>query len=376
MNAIADPRSALAVLRELINADLDSFLAERIDLASHYDASVADVCEAIGAFVRPTGAQVSTFAAAASAGAGRPLDAATARLCTAIELYAYGVLVHDDILDRDDVRFGRPAFHTAFASRLGGATPAEARHYGASMALLGGAIMQALAMEAVLSLPLPPVQTAALARLLAAGYRRLTESQVVDVAFEHRLPKSEEWYAMAGQRAAEHLATTIGLGALLSGAPDGQRRTLEEFARALGYAYDIREDLRDAFGDESRMRSRAGRDLARSKKPLVLCIAAERAPAPARQRLAELLARVRRDPSVDADPADVAEILTLLVEHGFEPALDALDVRLTRAREMLDAAGLQEPWHSFLVLAVDACRASRDELVAGAGALSGRQAVK
>lgn len=361
-----DVRSTFRDLRALVDADLETFLEARVRDAAGYDASVVDIWKEIEAFIRCMGAQVSTLTVAASAGVGRPLDAATARLGTVIELYAYGILVHDDLLDRDEVRFGRPAFHSAFAARLAGAGggAADAPHFGQSMALLGGALMQGLAIEAALALPLPAAQLAALAHHLCAGYRRITESQVVDLAFEHRLPASEEWFAMAAQRASEHLATTVGAGAILAGAPKEQRAALERFARALGFAYDLRDDLRDAFGDDSRMRSRTGRDLARSKKPLVLCIAAERAPAPERERLLELLARVRRDPGTEPDASDVAEILALLARHGFAPALDALRARLASARVALDAAQLREPHHAFFIGLIDACAAAGDELAA------------
>jgi geranylgeranyl diphosphate synthase type I len=369
-----DFASTVNAVKAVINADLESFLGDRIREASRYDQSVVEIWEAIGTFVRSIGAQVSVITAAAGAGVGRPLDAATARLGTAVELYSYGILVHDDILDRDDVRFGAPAFHALFAARLAGSgeTPAETRHYGTSMALLAGALMQGLAMEAVLGLPLPPSHTAELAQLLSSGYRRLTESQVVDLSFEHRLPTPAEWYSMASQRAAEHLGTTIGLGARLAGASEHQRRAMERLACALGSAYDIRDDLRDLFGDESRMRSRTGRDLARSKKPLVLCIAAECAPAPVQRHLAELLASVRRDPAVEPNPADIAEILTLLAAHGLDAALDAFSTRIAQAREALDTASLRQPWSSFFTVLIDACAATIDEIAAGALAASGR----
>ncbi len=356
-DAADDFASTLGPLRQLVNEDLRVWFSERLSDADLYHSFVAAVYREVREFVCNMGAQVSALALATSAGVGRPLDAASARLGTAIELYSYGVLVHDDILDRDDSRFGKPSLHCIFAAhpaaQLG--TTGDDCHFGHSMALLAGSLMQSLAVEAILGLPLRAECATRLAQLLASGYRRLTESQVVDVAFEHTLPSSDEWYAMARQRAAQHISTTVALGGVLSDWPAPVANAMVEFARHLGLAFDIRDDLMDAFGADLRLPSKSGRDMARSKKPLLFCIAAERAPSPARDRLLRSLREIR---SASADPprAAVADVLAVMTRFGLEPTVAALEGHLRHATEALSRAALLEPYHSLFHSLLRKCR--------------------
>jgi geranylgeranyl diphosphate synthase type II len=91
---------------------------------------------------------------------------------------------------------------------------------------------------------------------------------VLDLLFEYKLPDAEEWYTMASRRAAGLFKTVILTGAILGGAPKRDLHLLGEAATHIGYAFDIQDDIIDAFASEEQYGRPPGGDLMHGKKPL------------------------------------------------------------------------------------------------------------
>src|SRR5882762_10289336 len=90
-------------------------------------------------------------------------------------LHAY-LLVHDDFMDRDEVRRGGPTVHAALERVTGSA------HLGASLAVLLGSLCEAWALELVLGAKVPAERTAAAGQLLARALQDVTVGQMQDVS--------------------------------------------------------------------------------------------------------------------------------------------------------------------------------------------------
>ena len=176
---------------------------------------------------------------------------------TAIEaIHAYS-LVHDDMpaMDDDDLRRGKPTVHKVWDE---------------AMAVLVGDALQSLAFEIVVSGDLPDERLLELSRTLAesAGARGMALGQAMDIAAETAgapLSLAEisalqagktgaliEWSAMAGPRMA-----------------GADTRSMQDYARALGLAFQIADDILDVEGDEEKTGKRVGKDDAANKATFV-----------------------------------------------------------------------------------------------------------
>ncbi len=187
-------------------------------------------------------------------------------VCVGIELYRHCILIHDDLVDEDEVRRGGKSFHKLFPDVHG-------PRFGGGIAIFTGDAMYALSLEAILKSGFGGEALDKVIQLLVKDYRDVNESQGLDLLFEHKEPDVEEWYTMASKRASSLFKTTLLTGAILGDAPEEDMRVLEEAAANIGYAFDIQDDIIDTFATEQQYGRPPGGDMARGKKPLHLIYA-------------------------------------------------------------------------------------------------------
>ena len=213
------------------------------------------------------------YAAAEALGEDGPaLDAAA---CAVELIHAYS-LVHDDLpaMDDDALRRGRPTCHVQF---------------GEAMAILAGDALQALAFELLADdgagAVAPAVRIAMLHTLgRACGAEGMAGGQALDLAaVGHPLGLSELEHMHACKTGAL-IRASVQLGALAAGADDGRLKALDDYASAVGLAFQVRDDILDVEGESAVIGKTSGKDAAASKPtfPSIIGLDASRA------RLAEL----------------------------------------------------------------------------------------
>lgn len=199
----------------------------------------------------------------------------------AVELIHAYSLVHDDLpaMDDDALRRGQPTVHVAFDE---------------ATAILAGDALQTLAFTtlseaASLSDATRLAMVTALAR--ASGAHGMCGGQALDLAATGErgsigVDALERLHAM---KTGALLRAAVALGALSAGVDAGTRARLDDFADALGLAFQIRDDLLDIEGDSATLGKTAGKDVAQDKAtfPALIGVQASRA------RLADLAARMR-----------------------------------------------------------------------------------
>ncbi|WP_419248600.1 family 2 encapsulin nanocompartment cargo protein polyprenyl transferase [Streptomyces virginiae] len=195
------------------------------------------------------------------------------RAAAAVELAHNFTLLHDDIIDKDVRRRGRPTAWTVF---------------GTPDAIITGDAMMALALRLLAEDP-HPAAAAASARL-AACVIELCAGQQADCAFEQRPEVSlDECMAMATAKTGALLGCACALGALYAGAgPDGVD-AMDAFGREAGLAFQLIDDLIGIWGDPGHTGKPAGADLIARKKSLPV-VAALTSGTAAGKELAELYA--------------------------------------------------------------------------------------
>ncbi|MFD3356225.1 family 2 encapsulin nanocompartment cargo protein polyprenyl transferase [Streptomyces fradiae] len=228
---------------------------------------------------------------AAARALGGDADAAV-RAAAAVELVHNFTLLHDDIVDEDRTRRGRPTAWTVF---------------GMPDALVTGDALQALALT-VLATDRHPAAAAAVARLGACTVE-LCAGQQADVAFERRDPADvtlDETLAMAEAKTGALLGCACALGALYAGAGEAEVAAMDAFGREAGLAFQLIDDLIGIWGDPARTGKPAGADLAARKKSLPV-VAALTSGTPEGAELAALYGRAELDDRGVALAADAVE---------------------------------------------------------------------
>ncbi len=207
-----------------------------------------------------------------------------AGLAAAVEVFHNWTLVHDDIIDRDELRRGAPTCHAFLRdyarSRFG---EHRADEYGRDFAILAGDVQQAWANSLVLRSAERGIAPAAVHAIALAMQdflnRNLISGESLDVEFEFRTkrPSRAEVKRMIDGKTGELLSFSARAGALAGlGCGDWNHpavKALDRFGRSLGYAFQLCDDLLGVFGSQEKFGKPICSDF-REGKPTLLCIEA------------------------------------------------------------------------------------------------------
>ena len=185
-------------------------------------------------------------------------------------LHGYS-LVHDDLpsMDDDDLRRGKPTTHIA---------------YGEAAALLAGDVLQTLAFEALADTRLDKVQSAELLATFAPRARRMVMGQMLDINGEQRALTQTELEAIHRDKTGALIEAAVLMGGICADASENQLSALLSFAKNIGLAFQVQDDILDVIGDTEQLGKRAGSDEKLDKSTYVKLLGVDAAKAYA-QRL-------------------------------------------------------------------------------------------
>jgi len=193
--------------------------------------------------------------AACEAVGGGPRDALG--LACALEMIHTYSMIHDDLpcMDDDDLRRGKPTNHKvfgeAFATLAGDALLTDA--FAVLITMTPAPVASATTLEAV----------AGLAR--AAGSAGMVAGQTIDLLGEGRAINIAELEALHGLKTGALFVAAAVEGGRLGGAGAGQLRALETYARAVGLAFQVTDDLLDVEASTEQLGKRTHKDSERGK---------------------------------------------------------------------------------------------------------------
>ncbi len=238
-------------------------------------------------------------ATAAMYGADRSQALRAAMAIEAVHVYS---LVHDDLpcMDDDDLRHGKPTVHKAF---------------GEAMAVLVGDALQAFAFE-VLSDPATsgdPFVRAELVQVLAsaAGAGGMVGGQVLDIAGEGQSLSLPEITRLQQLKTGALLGAAVEMGAALGKVPAEGRTHLRGYARDIGLAFQIADDLLDHAGDEAKAGKALRKDAEAGKQTFVALLGEDRARKQAQMLVDQAIAHL-------AQHGQEADVLRALARYVVE----------------------------------------------------------
>lgn len=202
-------------------------------------------------------------------------------VATALETYHNYTLLHDDLMDKADMRRGRPTVH---------------KKWDDNTAILSGDTMLVLAYEHLAKCDTKYLKPAL--DLFTETALEVSEGQQFDMEFETRNDVAEEEYIeMIRLKTSVLLACALKMGAVVAGASDADANALYAFGEKVGLAFQLQDDLLDVYGDPKVFGKAIGGDITSNKKTFMLINAFNRADAGTRAELERWTTATEFDPA-------------------------------------------------------------------------------
>lgn len=235
-----------------------------------------------------------------------------AELAASYELLHNALIIHDDVIDRDFVRRGIPnvSGHYRNRARRAGVPPGAAEHAGVSAGLLAGDLALSGAYRLLNSMAVPVALRQRLNDVLDDAIFSSVGGEVLDIEFSRTavMPSIEDITKTAHQKTSVYsFEAPLQAGAVLAEAPEPVVTALTSFGRYAGIAYQLADDVRGVFGNESRTGKTSWGDLREGKRTALLSYAATR---PEWGRIASLIG------SQGLTVADAQHVQSVLVSCG------------------------------------------------------------
>ena len=225
---------------------------------------------------------------------GKPEKALKA--AAAIELTHTFSLIHDDIMDNDDTRRGKPAVHKVWGEPL--AILAGDSLFAKSFELLSQSAEDNIAYERVVDA----------LQVLTNSCINICEGQALDMAFEDTFNVTKDEYMnMIYKKTGDLITASTTIGAIMGGASSNEIQALRTYGKQIGLAFQIQDDYIDLTGDEL-IGKPVGSDLVEGKKTLMVVYALEKANKEDHDRLVELLEA--------NDESIIPEAMEILEKYG------------------------------------------------------------
>ncbi len=210
------------------------------------------------------------------------------KLAVAVECFHKASLVHDDIEDDDDLRYGEKTLHA---------------EHGIPVALNVGDLLLGDGYRLIAETNAPPAIRSLMLKIAAEGHRTLCLGQGAELTWANNpRPLSQlEVVGIHRQKTAPAFEVALRIGAAFAGADPELHETLTAYSEALGIAYQIRDDVDDLANPDD------GNDLTAPRPSFPLAVAYERAKGADRELLE---AAWKRKTAVN--PADVRDVIELL----------------------------------------------------------------
>jgi len=251
----------------------------------------------------------------------------------ALEIIHNFTLVHDDVIDQDPVRRGRPAVHVLFD---------------VPTAIIAGDASFAIAFEVIASTDVDGERLRRLIKSTSETVYLIAEGQQMDVDFENNPDVSVDLYMeMVEKKTAVLFACAAEGGAIIGGGSQRQIKDMKEYARLLGIGFQIWDDVLGLTGNEKVLGKPVGSDIRNGKRTLIVVHALEILGPKGKKKKAKVLKALGNEKATDAEVGacidlfrevgslDFAKEKALEYAQGAKERLDCL--RDSKEKEFLRA---------------------------------------
>lgn len=253
-----------------INNAIDTFFTHSIKQASEVDPSYQQLWVSLHQLICHGGKRLRPrmVLLAYDAFGGQELDTIIP-VAVAQELLHFCLLIHDDVIDRDYVRYGTAniagsykAIYSEFVK-----TQEDLTHYAHSAAILGGDLMLSAAYQMILTSELTADEKMTAQSFLNQGIFDVAGGELLDTELGFMPLVDGKAIKVARYKTAGYsFLSPLMTGAVLAGASTAQIEALRTYATCLGIAYQLVDDLLGVFGDATVIGKSTSSDITEGKK--------------------------------------------------------------------------------------------------------------
>ncbi|GAA5819831.1 MAG: polyprenyl synthetase family protein [Methanobrevibacter sp. CfCl-M3] len=252
-----------------VNKEINSFLSN-ISPDNLKEASIY-LTKSGGKMLRPALAIISCEALGGS-------ERNVIKTAAAIELIHTFSLIHDDIMDDDDVRRGRPSVHKVWDDNI---------------AILAGDTLFSKAFE-LISFAKDDIDSVEnihqAISTVADACVKICEGQAADMGFEKNFKiKEEDCLEMIFKKTGALIAAATKSGAIMAGANQDEISIFYEYGKLIGLAFQIQDDYLDLVADEEKLGKPVGSDIVEGKMTIIIVHALENGNSEDREKLIDIL---------------------------------------------------------------------------------------
>lgn len=281
---------------------LDPFLEEyflvKSEQAKKIDPLAAQTVEVIRNFVMSGGKRIRpALVYYGYLAAGGKDNKEIIKASMAIELAHSFLLIHDDIIDRDETRHGIETVHKTFKKwgRKLKLSENEAAHFGNSMAITVGDYAHTMANEILYDIDFESEIILAALKKIQAIVIRTIPGEMIDILMGARGTATEKEIMRMheGKTARYTFEGPLHLGCVLAGKKPEEKmlQAFSAYSLPVGQAFQIRDDILGVFGDEKKLGKAVGADIIEGKQTLLVLKALEKSDKKQRAEIKRLLGK-------------------------------------------------------------------------------------
>ena len=241
-------------------------------------------------------------------------------VAAAWELMHASLLVHDDIIDRDVIRHGRPNIAGRYKDIYAEAVGDDLEHYASSTALLAGSLLLDAAYQIVRDSELDSKQQLAAMADLQQAYFTVAGGELHDLeSVLHEIEATDPLQIALDKTASYSFVGPLVCGARLAGASADQLSLLTDVAEHIGVGFQLKDDLLGVYGD-SQITGKSNRTDIYEKKRTLLVVHAYKA-ADDHQRK---LLRQYYDLQHSLTDSEVDAVIEMLDKSGAEQYVESI----------------------------------------------------
>lgn len=308
--------------KEMIDAFLQPLISLKAEEAREIDPAYATLWQAIESLYLAGGKRFRSYMTLLvfEAYSDEPLESIIPS-AAAQELLHLAMLIHDDIIDRDFVRYGvknvAAQYLDHYETLLKNGRDKE--HFAQSAAMLSGDLLISEAFILITETQANPSAILSAQRLLAKAIFHVIGGELLDTEASFKGIAAAHPLVIAEQKTASYsFVTPFLMGAALAEAPQAQRELLQELGQQVGIAYQLRDDVIGVFGNEALTGKSSEGDIREGKRTVLIDEFYRRASQPQRAHFDSVFGHQ------DASSDDVASVRQLLIESGAKDALESM----------------------------------------------------
>lgn len=290
-----DIHKRLDSFKQRLDAEIGEYLDEAIHNVKKEDIFLSELLKRTKRFVLAGGKRLrGALLYCAYRANGGDDEKKILRVCAGIELVHAFFLVHDDIMDRDEMRHGKITLHRDFAKVGRFSFPhGDSDHFGISMAIVAGDLLASAGGQCLFSSGFPAERVIVALRRLQESISRTGLGQAMDIAMEYGKKATEsQVLSMYENKTARYtFESPMHIGGILAGASDKILHQYSEYALSLGVAFQLQDDMLGVYGNEKKTGKSNGSDIAEGKMTLLAVKAEELGTRSEKRELRNLLGK-------------------------------------------------------------------------------------